>query len=701
MAESQLHKAPDTAQPGATRTVISVDAMGSDRGPAAVVAGCARSAAENPDIGFILHGPKDQLEPLVARRKKLAERCEIRDAQGVVTMDAKPSHVMRHGKDTSMWSAIDSVRDEEAGVCVSCGNTGALMAVSMLRLRKLEGINRPAIACLWPSRNQGGFNLMLDVGADIRAEADDLLQYALMGASYARNGLGLERPRIGLLNVGTEEHKGRAELKVAHELIWARWPASDSTTMSALSRAAIFLRPVSMSIVTDGFTGNVALKTGEGTATLIRDFLKEAFKATPLSRIAALLALTSLRRLTKRIDPRRVNGGVFLGLNGTVVKSHGSADATGDFRRDQAGRHPGAVRLYRTPCRAGCVGAIAGPRWRRGPGCERDRRMTIRAVVRGVGHYLPERVVPNSEFESSLDTTDEWIKSRSGIERRHFAAEGQGTSDLAARAARAALADAGMEADDIDAIILATSTADLTFPSAATMVQAGTGHDARICLRRSGGLRRVRLCADQCQCADRVGPGGTRAGDRRRDVQPDHGLDDRGTCVLFGDGAGALVLEAQKGDGTSADRGILATDLHSDGRYRDLLYVDGGVATQNTGHLRMQGKEVFRHAVEKLAATAETALEKAGLSDARCRLDRAAPGQLADHQGDRPEDGSAHGSCRRHRPGSRQHLGRVDPAGAVGRGRARTDQTGRSAGDRGDRRRPGLGVCGTEVVICG
>ena len=310
------------------RTIISIDAMGSDRGPSAVVQGCERSAAKNPDIGFILHGDKAALSPLVAKRKVLAGRCEIRDAADVVTMDAKPSYVMRHGKGTSMWSAIDAVRDGEAEAVVSCGNTGALMAVSMIRLRKLEGINRPAIACLWPSRNPGGFNVMLDVGADIRADEHDLLQYALMGASYARNGLGVSRPRVGLLNVGTEDHKGRAELKVAQDLIADAADIGQYDYVGFVEGGDIPSNRVDV-LVTDGFTGNIALKTGEGTAGLIREFLQEAFRATPLSRIAAMMALTSLRRLTRRIDPRRVNGGVFLGLNGTVVKSHGSADATG------------------------------------------------------------------------------------------------------------------------------------------------------------------------------------------------------------------------------------------------------------------------------------------------------------------------------------------------------------------------------------
>ena len=311
----------------AGKIVISVDAMGGDHGPAAVVAGCSMSAKKNPEIGFILHGPREELEPLI-RKRHLQDRCVIHDAREIVTMDTKPSTVLRRGKDTSMWSAIDSVRHHEATVAVSCGNTGALMALSMVRLKKLPGVNRPAIACLWPSRSKTGYTVMLDVGADIRADDDDLLQYALMGSSYARNGLKIHRPKVGLLNVGTEEHKGRPELKSAHTLIAEAAPNSDFDFIGFIEGGDIPSGEADV-IVTDGFTGNVALKTAEGTASLIRELLSQAFKHTILSRIAAILALTSLRRLSKRTDPRRVNGGVFLGLNGTVVKSHGGADATG------------------------------------------------------------------------------------------------------------------------------------------------------------------------------------------------------------------------------------------------------------------------------------------------------------------------------------------------------------------------------------
>ena len=238
-----------------------------------------------------------------------------------------------------------------------------------------------------------------------------------------------------------------------------------------------------------------------------------------------------------------------------------------------------------------------------------------RAIVRGTGHYLPERVVENSWFEGKLDTSDEWIRARTGIERRHFAAEDQRTSDLGILAGKAALENAGIPVDRLDAVIVATSTPDLTFPSVATMVQAGLG------MQRGFAYDIQAVCAGfvyalanadamiRAGLADRVLVIGAETFSRIMDWT------DRSTCVLFGDGAGAVVVEDAEGVRTAADQGILATDLNSDGRYRDLLYVDGGVASTGTsGHLRMQGNLVFRHAVEKLAQTAHHALEKAGLN---------------------------------------------------------------------------------------
>jgi 3-oxoacyl-[acyl-carrier-protein] synthase-3 len=241
--------------------------------------------------------------------------------------------------------------------------------------------------------------------------------------------------------------------------------------------------------------------------------------------------------------------------------------------------------------------------------------MTRRATALGTGHYLPARIVPNSEFEATLDTSDEWIRARTGIERRRFAAEDETTSTLAIHAARAALADAGLTPDDIDGVIVATSTPDLTFPSVATMVQQGLG------MTRGFGFDVQAVCAGFVYAmatanamivagqADRLLLIGAETFSRIMDWS------DRSTCVLFGDGAGALVLGATTGTGTNEDRGILSVDLNSDGRYRDMLYVDGGVSTTgDAGKLRMQGNALFRQAVEKLASTAETALARTGLT---------------------------------------------------------------------------------------
>tara|TARA_R110002012_G_scaffold60307_4_gene157717 strand:+ start:1288 stop:2259 length:972 start_codon:yes stop_codon:yes gene_type:complete len=239
--------------------------------------------------------------------------------------------------------------------------------------------------------------------------------------------------------------------------------------------------------------------------------------------------------------------------------------------------------------------------------------MTIRAVVIGAGHYLPKRVVENAEFEGKIDTDDEWIRSRSGIERRHFVSDGETTSTMATAAALAALKDAGKTAADVDAIILATSTADLTFPSAATMVQAQLGMERgfafdiqAVCAGFIFALANANALITSGQ-VKRVLVIGAETFSKIIDWT------DRTTSVLFGDGAGALLLEAQEGEGTSKDRGILSTDLNSDGRLHDLLFADGGVSTGTTGYVRMQGNQVFRHAVEKLAATATTAMERAGI----------------------------------------------------------------------------------------
>jgi phosphate acyltransferase len=347
-----------TGTAGASDIVISIDAMSGDHGLPEVVQGMSMSLAKNPRLRYLLHGDDAMLREALAHDPALLERTELRHAAGVVAMDDKPSRVLRSAHGTSMWSALESVKAGESPVVISCGNTGALMALSMLALRKAPGVDRPAIAVLWPSANPVGYNVLLDAGADIRADGEDLFKFAVMGASYARNALGILRPRVGLLNVGTEEHKGRSELHEAAGRIAAAAPGSDFDYVGYVEGTDMGSDRVDV-IVTDGFTGNVALKTGEGTARMIRDQLEAAFSYSLLSRLGALFALTSLNRLQKRIDPRRVNGGVFLGLNGTVIKSHGSADATGISAAIKLGfvlaEHGFTARL------AARVGASDGP----------------------------------------------------------------------------------------------------------------------------------------------------------------------------------------------------------------------------------------------------------------------------------------------------------------------------------------------------
>mgnify|MGYP001166437579 CR=1 FL=1 len=303
--------------------------MGGDHGVSCVVNGIERSLRINQNLFFLIHGDENTLTQQIKMHPKLSNYCRIISCTSIVKMDEKPSNALRSGKGTSMWSCLNSLSKGEADIALSCGNTGALMAMSMMQLRKAPGVNRPAIAILWPSINERGFNIVLDAGADIKADAEDLLQYALMGAEYARNGFNISTPRVGLLNVGVEDHKGRSELQEASLLIrQAEKNMGHFHFLGFVEGSDIPSANVDI-IVTDGFTGNVALKTGEGTASLIKNFLKTSFETSTIAKIGGLFSMSALRKLNKKIDPRNVNGGIFLGLNGVVIKSHGGADEIG------------------------------------------------------------------------------------------------------------------------------------------------------------------------------------------------------------------------------------------------------------------------------------------------------------------------------------------------------------------------------------
>jgi glycerol-3-phosphate acyltransferase PlsX len=304
---------------------VSIDAMGGDAGPSVIVSALGRSVQRHPSVKFIVHGDEPTINKLLGKRgAKFAHRVSVRHAEAYVRMDEKPSLALRRGRKTSMWRAIESVKNGEAEVVVSAGNTGALMAMSMYQLGVIEGISRPAIAALWPTKR--GQCVVLDIGANIECDADQLVDFAVMGEAFARAVLGLERPSVGLLNVGSEDVKGHDAVKGAAQMLrnvslpmeFAGFIEGDDIAEGTVDVA-----------VTDGFTGNIALKTAEGTAKLVISYLRSALKRSILSRLGALLASGALNALRRKLDPRASNGGMFLGLNGVVVKSHGGTDALG------------------------------------------------------------------------------------------------------------------------------------------------------------------------------------------------------------------------------------------------------------------------------------------------------------------------------------------------------------------------------------
>lgn len=317
---------------------IALDAMGGDHGPSVVVAGAAMALRRNPDLRFLIFGDEAAVRGAVDEHPELARRATIVHSPVSIRMDDKPSQALRKGRrSSSMWMAIEAVKKGEADAAVSAGNTGALMAMAKICLRMMATVDRPALAARWPTAR--GQSIVLDLGASIGADAQHLVDLAIMGAALARILLHVERPTVGLLNVGVEEIKGIEEVKAAGRILReANFPHMDYRGFvegNDIGAGAVDV------IVAEGFTGNIALKTAEGTAKLISGFLKDAMSSSLLSRIGYLFAKGAFDALKERMDPRRFNGAVFLGLEGVVIKSHGGADALGfsgaiDIAREMA-----------------------------------------------------------------------------------------------------------------------------------------------------------------------------------------------------------------------------------------------------------------------------------------------------------------------------------------------------------------------------
>ena len=303
--------------------ILSVDAMGGDHGPSVVIPAIAIASSKlGPGVRFLVHGDEAKIGPEMARLPALSPLCEVRHTDKFISMDAKPAQAMRRGKGSSLWNAVQAVKDGEAIAAVSAGNTGALMAVSMLILRLGPEINRPALTASWPTA--GGITTVLDVGANVSADAEQLVEFAIMGAAFHHAIQGGGRPTVGLLNVGSEDQKGHEEVREAHALLRAtefEFDYHGFVEGDDIAKGTVNV------VVTDGFTGNILLKTAEGVVRFIANELRGALKSSPINMLGAAIASGGLAGLRAKLDPGSANGAPLLGLNGIVIKSHGSANA--------------------------------------------------------------------------------------------------------------------------------------------------------------------------------------------------------------------------------------------------------------------------------------------------------------------------------------------------------------------------------------
>ncbi|MGE3989223.1 phosphate acyltransferase PlsX [Pseudorhodoplanes sp.] len=305
---------------------IALDAMGGDHGPAVVIPGAALAQGRHPDTEFLFFGMANEIEAVLSAHPRLKAVSRVIHTDVAVKMEDKPSQALRQGRwKSSMWLAIDAVKKGEADVAVSAGNTGALMAMAKIHLRTMAGIERPAIAAIWPTLR--GESVVLDLGANIGADTQQLIDMAVMGSAMARILLDIDRPTVGLLNIGVEEVKGLDEVREAGQLLRER--NLPHINYSGFVEGDDIGKGTVDVVVTEGFAGNIALKAAEGTARQIAGYLKAAMKETLWTRIGYLFARGAFRKLAAKIDPARANGGVFVGLNGIVIKSHGGADAGG------------------------------------------------------------------------------------------------------------------------------------------------------------------------------------------------------------------------------------------------------------------------------------------------------------------------------------------------------------------------------------
>ena len=485
-----------------------------------------------------------------------------------------------------MSLALLALKDGEADAMLSCGNTGCLMAGGAIRLRTLEGVERPALCTIWPGRER--YFTLLDAGANPHAKPFHIVQSAVLGSNYARLALGLVRPKVGLLTIGTEEGKGNDVIHETHSML-KDIDGSILNYAGLIEGFQIFDNAVDV-VVCDGFVGNIVLKACESLSKLIGSFLDEELKRNALRKTGALLSKGAFRSLKQRINPEQFGGAPLLGLTKNVIKAHGSSN-----RNHISGAIKIALDLIQHDMLSQVTvdiketNEILRPR---ASSLERNNSFwfmsdSASSILRGIGSYVPSRRVDNHELSEKVDTSDEWITSRTGIKERRFAGEKENTSDLALRASQRAIDMAGVSLDDIDLVLVATITPDMAFPSTACLLQHKLGIPKVACFDLeaacSGFLYALdvadgMLSSGRYKCALVVGA------EKLSSIMD---WEDRTTCVLFGDGAGAAVL-TKTGEGSE----LLGFQCGADGsnpsfcinrpvvrRYRpqSTRYVTGGI----------------------------------------------------------------------------------------------------------------------------
>ena len=529
---------------------IAIDVMSGDNEPREYVAGALRALAEDAELRATLVGDPALIEAALPPRP---QRCVLAPPSLAAT------EVVDHGREASRGHPseeefLDAGRDRPgargpAGACVSAGNTGALTAIAHFVLKTLPGVERAAIISAIPAAH--GLTLMLDLGANTKATPEQLRQFAAMGAIISRDVYGRASPRIGLLNIGEEDIKGHEVVQAAHALLGA----SGLNYVGFVEGDDIFSGDVDV-VVTDGFTGNVALKTMEGVAGLIADRLRQEFQASFLDRLAGSIARPVLRRAaagTRSAALQRRLHGRARRRRGKKPRSRRRCRLRARHRHRLAGGAPRTHGTHRT-------------------GARRAGAPLIYSRITGTGSHLPEKVLTNFDLEKMVDTTDEWIRTRTGIERRHIAADGETTVDLAESPHAARSRRRASRPEDVDFIAFGTTTPDLVFPNCGTLLQGRLGCrgvPAFSVETACAGFMYALSIADKyvrCGEAKRALVVGAETLSRITDWS------DRSTAVLFADGAGAVVLDP--GD----EPGMHSTHLHSDGHYKDLLYCASGVS---------------------------------------------------------------------------------------------------------------------------